>query len=266
MLAETLISNKQPLKNKPAEIIYDRCPEVILQHHGHPRTRWPQMTQIRGPWCLTSERVLNVFSLYETLTLVAPKWPPHPPYAPLVCLTLEVLMLARQVSTTPLLLGCALVVSACNAVPAQCPSINDMYRLEYQAQGPAEGMSPCALGPYQLKVNASGSGIIDSTEHRLDRTITTEVIPRGCQLDMKLTVIEPKKDQFHEPQTLAASTGTLTIYSPDSISGRVTGVRYQEGEPSCRGDFVLNLVRVTPSSSHMPLAGAPGHEETPVAP
>ena len=117
---------------------------------------------------------------------------------------------------------CAAWLFACNAPIAEnCPKPVGTFQPEYvPIQSSCQEMG---YQPFQLKFEADDPNSTTRTETRFADTVTTEVLLKGCELNVKQTLTAESTNR-----TRMALSGSLFVDSADSLSGTVSRIEFME--------------------------------------
>ena len=112
-------------------------------------------------------------------------------------------------------------------VAAPCPNVAGVYLASYQR---LDGSCEAFLGN-TLKVAADDKGIVTKVENRLSDTVTTEVIFKGCTINVKQSVSA-------DGVMVSEIAGDLQIEDASAMAGMMTRTEYMpDGAVRCHGVF-----------------------------
>lgn len=145
--------------------------------------------------------------------------------------------MARLISAT---LGLVvLLATGCTPEPASCRAVEGEFWAEYTYMGGTTlpGTNTCPVGPYLLTVDGGGSGTKNLTTNFPNRSITTDLVLKGCDVGLQVTVNTTGGDP------IAVVDGDMRIINNDLLMGTVRGQATDGSGQWCDASFEARLVR-----------------------
>lgn len=131
-----------------------------------------------------------------------------------------------------LMLG-AFVASGCQTEEQACDEVKGMYLATYTYVDGNCTPTLGTAGPYDMTSDRSTA---TTMQMRVDDMITTEVVKRGCTVDVTRMATK-------EGKTLWMVQGSLDVESSDVLSGALSRYEWMDGMQLCQGTYETVLER-----------------------